>query len=458
MTVDTQIDKAIEPVYAFNPHGGVVLLHEGPLAAKLTGGGKERIYNGQGRVLFQLAPEPAIPWEVIANVADDTNAIESPAPSVLVVPEFSDLTFPDPFAIGPVPDISEVDGANSRFWGGLERTQIGNPEGLFELRYHLIGFPLEYGSQYVVYPNGQRCPGRISLATDEWMIDIDVWPDWLMIERHSLVQGKPPLSPVRMCRIRLKNGELFSARDVQIESLRLTLTLFLSFVSGALVGAALPVGFDARGEKQYVEWSSTVVDPIAVFKSWYPFQQPELLNVIFAQFLELAKEPRWHSTLVTLIRNYAAVLSSWKDPGFGVATAYVGFESLSYKVFVIEKNGLTKKQHKQNSIAVNLRMLLEWANIPTVVPRELASLRAEAENRDGDAPATLTWIRNRLVHGDAHDHLHYDSVAESWTLSLWYLELLLLRLMSYNGSYVSRIGSHHSPSDYPLVPWAAQAD
>lgn len=458
MTVDTQIDKAIEPVYAFNPHGGVVLLHEGPLAAKLTGGGKERIYNGQGRVLFQLAPEPAIPWEVIANVADDTNAIESPTPSELVVPEFSDLTFPDPFAIEPVPDISKIDRANSRFWGGLERTQIGNSESLSELRYHLIGFPFEYGSQYVVYPNGKKGLGRISLSADKWMIDIDIWPDWLMIERHSLTRGQPPLSPVRMCRIQLKDGDLFSARDDQIESLRLTLTLFLSFVSGGLVGTALPVGFDGHGKKQYVEWSSTVVDPIVVFKSWYPSAQPELLELVFSQFLELAREPRWHSILVTLIRNYTAVISSWKDPGFGVATAYIGFESLSYRVFVLEERRLTKKQHKQNSIAVNLRMLLEWANIPIVVPRELAALRAEAENRNDDAPTTLTWVRNRLVHGDAHDHLHYESVKQSWTLSLWYLELLLLRLISYDGPYKSRIEPYHSPSDNPLVPWAAQAD
>ena len=458
MTAGTQIDNAIEPVYAFNPHGGVALLHEGPLAAKLTGGGKERIYNGQGRVLFQLAPEPAIPWEVIARVANDTKPIESPTLSELVVPEFSDLTFGDPFAIEPVPDISRVDGANSRYWGGLERTQIGNPDNLSELRYHLIGLPFDRGTHDVIYPNSRQFPGRTSLTADSWRIDIDVWPDWSTIEGHRLIQGPFPAQLVRMCRIRRDDGSLFSANSPEVESLRFTLVLFLSFVSGRLVGAALPAGLDENGEKQYVEWCSTLVDPIARFKSWYPEQRPECINQILSPFLELAQESKWHLPLVTLIRSYAAVNALWTDFGFGVGIAFVAFESLSHQILVLEERELTRRQYKANSTAMNLRLLLQWADIPRALPDDLAALVAAAQCENRDAPDVLAWIRNQIVHADNRHDLHRDAVHEAWTLSLWYLELLLLRLFSYRGPYTSRVEAQQPRGEYPLVPWAAQAD
>ena len=376
----------------------------------------------------------------------------------LVTPQFTDLTFVDPFAIESIPDISRADGANSRFWGGLERTRIGNPENLTELRFHLIGFPFKRGTHDVLYPNNQSGPCRLRLTAEEWYIDVDVWPDWSMIQKHGLTQGSFPAHLVRMCRIRRRDGSLFSANSAEVESLRFILVLFLSFVSGRSVGAALPVGFDEHGDKQYVEWSSTLVDPIAQFKSWYPPERPEYIHQIFSPFIELAKEPSWHLTLVTLIRSYTAVNSLWADFGFGVGIAFVAFEALSYKILVVEEGELTRKQYKKNSISVNLYLLLKWADIPLTLPAELVALDTAPEDHHGDAPSVLTWIRNRIIHSDNRDDLSRDAVHDAWTLSLWYLELLLLRLLSYEGPYKSRIESHNSPGDYPLVPWAALAD
>jgi len=455
LTAEPLIDKAIEPIYAFNPHGVVALLHDGPMAAKLTSNTKDMTIGGQGQVLFQLAPEPAIPWELIADLPEDINEIEPRAPAQLVLPAFSDLNFVDPFVVTPVPDIPQTGGANMRLWGGLERTQIGNPDNISELRYHLIGFPFEFGTHDVIYPNRRQFTGRISLAADSWTIDIDVWPDWSTIEGHGLMRGSFPANLARMCRIRRDDDSLFSGSSPEAESLRFTLVLFLSFVTGRLVGAALPVGFDENGEKQYVEWCSTLVDPIAQFKSWYPERRPECVNQLFSPFLELARESSWHRPLVTAIRSYTAANSLWADFGFGVGISAIAFESLSYRILVVEEGILTRKQHKK-SLSNNLRLLLEWAGIPRALPDDLSALHT-APHEGGDAPSVLTWIRNRIIHTDNREDLPRDAVHEAWTLSLWYLELLLLRLMSYDGPYKSRVESHRSPDDYPLVPWAAQA-
>ena len=124
---------------------------------------------------------------------------------------------------------------------------------------------------------------------------------------------------------------------------------------------------------------------------------------------------------------------------------------------MLEKDELTRKQHGKNSTAANLRLLLDWADIPIALPDNLSALRAELHDYE-DAPGVLARIRNRIIHSDNRDDLHRDAVHEAWTLSLWYLELLILRLFSYAGPYTSRIESHYSPGEYPLVPWVAQAD
>ena len=423
---------------------------------KLTGGGKEWIYEGQGRVLFQMAPEPHLPWEVLASVEDESSDLETATSRTLVVPDFAELTFEDPVSTTPVIGVLRRDHAKERFSGGLVRTPIGDADNLSELRYHLLDFPLRAGAHNVLYPNGKTFPGRISLAADEWLIDIDIWPDWERIQ--GLTRGEVPINFVRMCRIRHKDGLLFSTNVDRVESLRCTLILFLSFVAGRSVGAALPVGFDESGKKQYVEWSSTIVDMTRGLDSWYPRGNPDCIPQLFTQFIELAKEPHWHRTLVTLIRSYTAVGSSWADFGFAVGVAFIAFASLSQKILVLEESELSQAQFKSNPTHKNLQMLLKWAGIPVTVPDGLLALSAAARDKGMGAPRLLAWIRNRMIHPVNRDDLDRDAVQEAWTLCLWYLELLMLRLLSYEGTYHCRVNPSESPRGYALVPWVAQRD
>ena len=456
MNTQSHVDRAIEPVYAFNPQGGVVLLHTGSLAAKITGADEEWIYEGQGRVLFQMAPEPHLPWEVLASVEGKCRGLETGIPATLVIPEFSELSFADPFKVNPVSDTLRSDHAETRFTGGLPRTRIGNSESLSELRFHLLDLPLDRGTQHVLHPNGHTFPGRISLEVDQWLVDLDVWPDWLRM--RGLSRGVFPLLYVRMCRIRHKDGLVFSACAKPLESLMTSLVLFLSFVAARSVGAALPVGFDESGKKQYVEWSSTLVGTTRDLRSWFPRGNPGCLPPLFTQFAELAREPHWHRTLITMIRSYTAVGASWADFGYAVGVAFIAFASLSHKVLVLETAELSRRRFEATRTSDKLRMLLRWAGIPIAVPDGLKALRAAADCKRMDAPNVLAWIRNRMIHPDHRDGPHRDVVQEAWILSLWYLELLVLRLLCYNGPYHCRVDPSESPREDPLVPWALRVD
>ena len=454
MTETTQSAGAVLPVYALDPHGGVTVLYEGPLSASLASDCSETIYAGKGRVLFQLAPEPHLPWEVIASVEHDSSRLVSPSLMKVLVPKFSELTFGDPLATAQDSDMPNANQVGARFWGGLPRTSIGDPANLSELRYHLVGFPLKLGSSEVIYPNGQRWQGRISLPIGDWEVDIDAWPDWAKIQDDNLKEGSFPVSLVRMCRIRRNEGLSLSAASSEIESIRFALTLFLSFVSGQSVGSALPVGFAQNGEKQFVERGSTNVDPIAQFESWYDFRFPDRLSPLFERFIERLSETLWQKPLVTAIRSYATANRLRAGFAFGLATGFMALESLTWMILVRRESWLDPDGYGKLTAADRLRLLLKWASIPLEVPPYLGLLEAMALNQKMEGPEVLSWIRNRIVHPDKKDQLEYGPVRDAWKLSLWYLELLLLRLFDYEGPYRSRADSPQSIGESRLVPWA----
>ena len=57
-----------------------------------------------------------------------------------------------------------------------------------------------------------------------------------------------------------------------------------------------------------------------------------------------------------------------------------------------------------------------------------------------DAPYFLTEIRNSMVHPDnRHRHLFKGFYPDAWRLGMWYLELTILRLCGYEGTYANRL-------------------
>ena len=100
--------------------------------------------------------------------------------------------------------------------------------------------------------------------------------------------------------------------------------------------------------------------------------------------------------------------------------------------------------------------LLEWAGIPTAVPRDMQALRALADQKPMDASSAIFWIRNRIVHPDKKSELNPDSVREAWKVSLWYVELVLLKLLGFGSEVKSRIRPSTGITDLDRVPWAPE--
>jgi hypothetical protein len=103
-----------------------------------------------------------------------------------------------------------------------------------------------------------------------------------------------------------------------------------------------------------------------------------------------------------------------------------------------------KRHFKDIPFGVKLEGLLTKYNVSLEVPAELSHLKKLSLELDWKAPRLLARLRNNLTHSDETNLKQRFSTfndpevqAEAKILSLWYTEILLLRLCGYQGDEFS---------------------
>lgn len=104
-----------------------------------------------------------------------------------------------------------------------------------------------------------------------------------------------------------------------------------------------------------------------------------------------------------------------------------------------------------------VRVLLFWLGTPRAIPSRYAELAKSLPNKP-DGPRAITEIRNTIIHPTKsnrakRDTLSLAAIAEAWQLNMWYIELALLKLLDYQGSYFNRTQGTGSGT-IDTVPWA----
>ena len=69
-----------------------------------------------------------------------------------------------------------------------------------------------------------------------------------------------------------------------------------------------------------------------------------------------------------------------------------------------------------------------------------------------DSMHAITDLRNGLVHPKENGPLPANAYFEAWELSLWYLDLIFLRLLKFEGKYSNRL-KQRFVGHVEDVPW-----
>jgi len=251
--------------------------------------------------------------------------------------------------------------------------------------------------------------------------------------------------------IRRTDANEFSVSD--IASFLRGLELFFSFCRGHWVSPVLRVGFDSNCAKVWEHWNSPKGESYLWTSSWLNPMYGQNLEVLFPGFMNLWANQEWQQALEEAIYWYLNSNYSPRGIDAGVILAQAALERLSFA------NAVKNKVHggfRKITAADKLRELFSSLNLPVTIPSVLTSLSATAmQHRWSDAPQGLTEIRNEIVHPEHKKRGQFNDVlVDAWDLSLWYIEMTVLRLSAYSGDYSNRLVPRNAVGQVEKVPWA----
>jgi hypothetical protein len=165
----------------------------------------------------------------------------------------------------------------------------------------------------------------------------------------------------------------------------------------------------------------------------------------------------WREALHEVIYWYLNANYSSRGIDAGIILTQAAIERLSYQFAVKEKRLVTSEGFKNLWASDKFRLLFSSLEIPLDIPPETPVIQTLANNQKMkwlDSPHALTEIRNSLVHPEHKKRGQLsDAYYEAWNLGLWYLEMGILAICGYNGTYGNRL-KQRRVGQVESVPWS----
>ena len=286
-------------------------------------------------------------------------------------------------------------------------------------------------------PKGSRLRRR--LESQPWVVNISPVENLSDLERVLAETGGYGVT--HWGSLERTDGATFTSAEVA--DLLLGLDHFLSFVSGAHCSINTATGYADNGTEVWKRWGSFHVSRWRRHRSWddvtIASALPELFDAFWSEF------PASKNGLGRIIRLYAES-NNTSNLDVSVILAQTALEAAAHLWF-----GKRRKRSTKEWIAAALKC----AKIPVRIPDRLNELR-DLGHREGwqHGPECLVKFRNPAIHAKAGGiGANRDAYHEARQLALWYLELMVLRRLKYQGEYACRLEPVQRAGATELVPW-----
>ncbi|MDQ6983134.1 MAG: hypothetical protein Q9M44_00300, partial [Ghiorsea sp.] len=308
---------------------------------------------------------------------------------------------------------------------------------------HLFDFPKYMGSRHSVVRQESKSFAvyHLDLLYEEWCIEVkDLASD--DSHEHQLTH---------VMHIKKKDDSPFAVqegRDV-IKALH----TFFTFAKGSRSNVLCPSGFNQSGKKVWQEWSSP--SRLEQVSTWFDKRNAQQLNTLFPLFMELWDNKDWREAFDEINYWYTSASISSRGIDVGIILTQSAIERLSYEYVVKDKKLLSAKGFRDLRASDKYRLLFSSLNIPIEISEDTPEIKQVANKyRWEDLPHALTEIRNALIHPESKNRNDFRAVYfEAWKVGLWCLELGMLAVCGYRGTYSNRLTVEYV-GQVERVPWA----
>jgi hypothetical protein len=353
----------------------------------------------------------------------------------------------------------------------VEPICIGTNHRLDRVTFHLPNFPNVTTDELfhdIIVEHGKETHiswSQVLLEYGGWLITLQPYGHVHMLIKSALFGQYPVLSGVGEIR-KIESGN-FKPKHVLpvLESLR----VFLSFAFAAWKTPAFVVGSNSVATRSVQRFSAYESSVHWFSQGWLDERHGQHLTQAYPGFCRLWDKERWRlpvNQAVTWLIEASTTSGSIQG---AIAFSQIPLEMLAWLVFVDENAILDSNEFENLSAGNKLQLLLHECGIPLGVPPMLETLAKIAINDEGkqkSGPRIATEIRNTIIHPHKKNRDKFngwitqhkvegnDLLRETQHLFIWYITLVLLRLMEYDGEYANRLMPQR-PNTIEKVPWAA---
>ncbi|NJK30432.1 MAG: hypothetical protein HC790_06060 [Acaryochloridaceae cyanobacterium CSU_3_4] len=200
------------------------------------------------------------------------------------------------------------------------------------------------------------------------------------------------------------------------------------------------------------------------------------MSEAFPGFLQLWRE--WSDLANIVLNGYLESNADGRFTEHSIVLTQVALEMIAWTLLVEKESVISKDGFDKLPASDKLRLLLSKLGIPIEIPPNCYDCQPPYSQRDAssllpnlsqvakssqynwvDGPHALTELRNGIVHPKKLQKVlatNHEARFEARWLGLWYLELVLLALMNYQGCYANRLIFPRHEGTYDKVPWNHQ--
>ncbi len=404
------------------------------------------LYNPEASLSLRFQPDPRLILEVQASGIEFLNHQSLTPPSIVRV-QFDQFGGEADFFVGDLRK-SSVD-----FWSRSSQIQIvSSSSSINKAVFHLFNWPDFWGEVRRV---GSETTFRaIELEAGPWKVSIYGPERTTALVKTLERTGGYVLTHIGS--ITRVDKATFSKAD--LDDLLQKLYLFFTFALGKSTSPCLALGFDNDGSIVFHQVGLGAVQS-GGWKgshSWLYQGGFHVMADVVNGFWSLCEQEVWKKALAEVISRYSqANIAGYGDlwQSSALLHSQAALELLAWTYLVCDRKSMSMSisEFKKPPMSKNFCSLVTKMKIPVEIPPCLESLRQlMSTKKDWDNPMKLIAdIRNQVAHAEKGSEFTDAEYFDAWRLSMWYLDLILLRLCGYNGRYSNRLSYEHE-----LVPWA----
>jgi hypothetical protein len=173
-----------------------------------------------------------------------------------------------------------------------------------------------------------------------------------------------------------------------------------------------------------------------------------MFSDLFPAFVELWSQPCWKDQLRKVVYWYvnANTTGGGVNVDSGLLFTQAALELLAWTYCVNDKKVVSEKPFGPRgglSAMDKLSLLVGLLGLPLDIPKGLSALHGRRGRKYRNSMDAITDLRNGLVHPTGSGSVAHNSYLEAWMLSLWYVEVVILKLCNYSGKYSNRLVERH---------------